>query len=101
VSDWGSTVVSLLLPKKNLPRNFVAEFFALLNRDTLYLVMFLGWVVLPLLRGRSSSCASIGFKVMEVTVHSRGLLASCVNVVLIGIAGGSSGAVVGRGGSGG
>ena len=45
----GSTVVSLLLLKKNLTRNFVAESFALLNRDTLYLVMFSGWVVIPLL----------------------------------------------------
>ena len=67
----GSTVVSLLLLKKNLPKNFVAESFALLNMDNLYLVMFSGWVVLLLLWSRSSSCDLMGFEVMEVVIPSR------------------------------
>ena len=43
----------------------------------------------------------IGFEVTEAVVSLEGVLALCVIVVLIGIAGGNSGAMVGHGGSGG
>ena len=42
----------------------------------------------------------MGFEVMEAAVPLEGVFVSCVIMVLIGIAGGTSGAMVGRGGSG-
>ena len=99
VCTGGSTSVRVpVVPKRNLPRNFVAASFARAKRDCLYLVMFVGVCGLSVSVCESSSCASGGVDNVVAAVPVRGVLApkgsGCV-----GGDGGSSGAVVGRGGS--
>ena len=82
----GSTSVRLFAPNMNLPRNSVALFLALVKRDSLYLEMLtgvllvVGHVVQGFDAGGGDGCGS--------SKPSAGM-----------ISGGSVGAVVGRGGS--
>ena len=70
----GSTSVNVWLPKKNLPRNFVALSFARVKRDCLYLVWLTGCFACV---GRlvSSSCASMGVDNEVAAVPMKGVLA--------------------------
>lgn len=83
-----STSLRMIAPDRNLPRNYVALFLALVKRDCLYLVMFTGVVlyVSPIVQ----SCDSVGGSGCGTSNPSAGM-----------IAGGSIGAVVGQGGNGG